>query len=239
MTHPLEAPSRRRLLLALALLPATRALAPPAWAQEAAGGIGLITSRVCMVAPELTEGPFYIDPELVRSDITEGRPGAPMELALQVVTADCAPVEGARVDVWHCDALGNYSGFARQGGDAVVDTAGETFLRGTQFTGADGVARFRTIYPGWYQGRTTHFHYKVFLDARTALTSQIFLPDALSQQLYETVAPYADRSGRQTTFNDNDAIARRAGRGAVAAVREQGGRYLAALVVGIDAQAPA
>ena len=94
MTHPLDSPSRRRLLLALALLPATRALAPPAWAQEAAGGIGLITSRVCMVAPELTEGPFYIDPELVRSDITEGRPGAPMELALQVVTADCAPVAG-------------------------------------------------------------------------------------------------------------------------------------------------
>lgn len=226
-------PSRRRVLRALALTSLTPLLMP--WAEAAAANVGLITPSVCMVAPELTAGPFYLDPDLVRSDITEGRPGAAMDLALQVVTADCAPVAGARVDLWHCDAEGNYSGFARQGSDRAENTRGETFLRGTQFTGANGVASFRTIYPGWYQGRTTHFHYKVFLDDRTVLTSQIFLPDAVSAAVYSRFPPYNARSSRQKTFNRNDSIARQAGDGAYAAVREEGNGFSGASVVGIAA----
>lgn len=186
---------------------------------------GLIAANVCMLQPELTEGPFYIDERLNRADITEGRPGAAMDLALQVVTADCTPVEGARVDVWHCDALGAYSG--------VSGASDETFLRGTQVTGAGGVAKFRTIYPGWYRGRTTHIHYKVFLGDRTVLTSQVFFPDALSDYLYRSVEPY-DGRGRRDTTNDGDRIARQAGEGAYAQVREMPGAYDASLVVGID-----
>jgi protocatechuate 3,4-dioxygenase beta subunit len=224
---------RRRLLQALALAPASAA-APAVWAQAAEDSAALIAANVCMLAPETTAGPFYLDPALVRSDITEGRPGAPMVLALQVVTADCVGVEGARVDLWHCDAGGNYSGFARQG---TTDTAGQTFLRGTQFTRRGGVARFHTIYPGWYGGRTTHLHYKVILGDRSTLTSQIFLPDAVSERVYATATPYRSRAGERRVFNDNDAIAVRAGAGAFAAIRQRPEGYAAALVVGIDARA--
>ncbi len=154
-----------------------------------------------------------------------------MTLALQVVSADCTPVPGARVDLWQCDALGNYSGFARQGSQ---NTRGQTFLRGTQVTGSGGVATFRTIYPGWYRGRTTHLHYKVFLDERTVLTSQIFFPDSLSDRIYAQRPPYAARAG-QRTLNRANSIARQAGDGAYASVRETGDALSAALVVGIAA----
>ena len=103
---------------------------------------------MCILTPEATEGPFYFDPKLVRSDITEGKQGAPLVLTLQIVQAkDCTPLSDARVDVWHADELGLYSGYARQ---ETGSAKGETFLRGTQFTGADGEVRFKTIYPGWY-----------------------------------------------------------------------------------------
>ena len=105
-------------------------------------------AKVCILTPEATEGPFYFDPKLVRSDITEGKQGAPLVLTLQIVQAkDCTPLSDARVDVWHADELGLYSGYARQ---ETGSAKGETFLRGTQFTGADGEVRFKTIYPGWY-----------------------------------------------------------------------------------------
>jgi protocatechuate 3,4-dioxygenase beta subunit len=100
----------------------------------------------CVLMPELTEGPYYLDLDLVRSDITEGRPGLPLDLRVNVVDAgSCEPIEGAAVDVWHCDAEGIYSG---------VDGAeGETFCRGVQLTDAGGTAEFLTVFPGWYTGR--------------------------------------------------------------------------------------
>ena len=182
----------------------------------------------------MTEGPYYIDPKLVRDDITEGKEGVALELVLQVVDATCQPLAGARVDVWHCDASGNYSGYASQGSDATSDTSGETFLRGTQIADERGVVTFRTIYPGWYRGRTTHIHHKVFLDETNVLTGQIFFPDALSQYLYDNVAPYDAREGARDTVNGNDNIAAQAGEGAYAAVREAPDRYVATLVIGVD-----
>jgi protocatechuate 3,4-dioxygenase beta subunit len=213
---------RRALLRLLSALPVAGL---PAWAASAAAEAGLITASVCRVAPETTAGPFYLDPRLVRRDITEGRPGVPLRLMLQVVTVDCRPVEGARVDVWHCDALGEYSGFG--GAD------GETFLRGTQVTGGDGVARFDTIWPGWYRGRTTHIHYKVLLADRTALTSQVFFPDEASDAVHGSAEPYA-RRGPQDTPNAADRIARRAGAGAFAEVSRGAEGLAARLVAGID-----
>ena len=184
---------RRTLLRALALWPLSLAAAP-AWAQAAADGAGLVAPNVCLLTPESTEGPYYLDPELVRADITEGLPGAPLALVLQVVDTDCRPIEGARVDVWHCDAAGNYSGYARQGSDRTRDTRGETFMRGTQFADARGVATFRTVWPGWYRGRTPHVHYKVFLDEATLLTSQLFFPDGASEAVFRGT-PYRGRAG--------------------------------------------
>lgn len=222
---------RRALLRTLALLPVGLAVRP-AWAARAAEA-GLVAANVCLVSPETTEGPFYVDPRLVRRDITEGRPGVPLGLTLQVVDADCRPLAGARVDVWHCDAAGDYSGVRQPGG---ASTVGETFLRGTQTTDADGVARFATIWPGWYRGRTPHVHFKVFLADRTVLTSQLFFPDGTSEALYRAAEPYADR-GAPDTPNARDGIARRAGRAAVAQVTGDMTGMAAALVVGIDPDA--
>ena len=157
------------------------------------------------------------------ADITEGLPGAPLALVLQVVDAECRPIEGARVDVWHCDAAGNYSGYARQGSDRTRDTRGETFMRGTQFADARGVAAFRTIWPGWYRGRTPHVHYKVFLDEATLLTSQLFFPDGASEAVFRG-APTATAPGRRTPTNANDGIARRAGPRAFARVAQADAR---------------
>ncbi len=221
--------SRRSLLRALALLPV--GVAAPAWAARAAAGAGLVAANVCLVSPETTEGPFYVDPRLVRRDIREGRPGVPLALTLQVVDTDCRPVAGARVDVWHCDAAGSYSGVRQPGG---VDTVGETFLRGTQATDAEGVARFATIWPGWYRGRTPHVHLKVFLDAETALTSQLFFPDGVSEAIYQRAAPYAER-GAPDTPNARDGIARRAGAAAVGQVEGDAMGMRVALVLGIAA----
>jgi protocatechuate 3,4-dioxygenase beta subunit len=220
-------PRRRALLAALAL----GAAAPPAWAQ-AAGEAGLIAPNVCLLTPETTAGPFYLDPGLVRQDIAEGLPGAPLRLVLQVVDADCRPLEGARVDVWHCDAAGNYSGFARQGSDAPRDTRGDTFLRGTQFADGRGVVEFATVWPGWYRGRTPHVHYRAFLDERTLLTSQLFFPDGASEAVFRD-RPYRARAAGQDTTNASDGIARRAGPRAYARVTRAGGGWRAELVVGV------
>ena len=135
---------------------------------------------------------------------------------LQVVTADCTPVVGARVDVWHCDAQGVYSGVENLGGGP--DARGESFLRGTQMTDAAGVAAFQTIFPGWYPGRTTHVHYKVFLDRDAVLTSQIFFDEAVNQSIYDDHDAYA-REGARDMVNAADVIAGRAGDGAYARVR--------------------
>lgn len=225
--------SRRALLAGFAASPIvmTGVGAFPTAARAEASALGLITPNVCMVMPEVTEGPYYFDPALLRTDITEGKPGVPLEMALQVVDSACNPIARARVDIWHCDAEGNYSGYAQNAGGS---TAGETFLRGTLTTDDGGVATFETIYPGWYAGRTTHIHYKVFLDEVTVLTSQIFFPDALSQYLYQSVAPYNTRTATRDTVNANDWIARAVGDGGYAMIRETADKYVAALVVGID-----
>lgn len=189
---------------------------------------------VCAIIPEVTEGPYYFDPALERTDITEGKVGIPMRVRLQVVDAACAAIAGARVDIWHCDATGVYSGYANQGDDRSVDTTGQTYLRGTQFADANGIVEFESIYPSWYGGRTTHVHFKVFLDQTTVLTGQIFFPDALSEYIYTNVAPYNDRSRARDTLNANDSIATSSTRAAFAFVKELEDEYLVAMIVGVD-----
>ncbi|MDF3362730.1 intradiol ring-cleavage dioxygenase [Sulfitobacter sp. Ks41] len=244
MSHT-PTPTRRNLLRALAAAPvaapillpgAAQAQSVPADLSLAAATMGLITTNVCAVTPETTEGPYYIDPKLVRQDITEGKEGIALRLNVQVVTADCRPVAGARVDIWQCDAQGYYSGYPNMGSNADQDTTGQTYLRGTQMADDHGIATFDTIYPGWYRGRTTHIHYKVYLDEKTVLTSQIFLPDALSEYIYLKHPAYT-RPEERDTLNGTDGIATQAGEGAYAAIREQKDRYIAALVVGVDPDA--
>jgi protocatechuate 3,4-dioxygenase beta subunit len=160
-------------------------------------------AATCSVTPELTEGPYYFDADSIRSDIREKRPGTRLRLALRVREAgECKPIPDAVVDVWHCDALGAYSGF--EGGPGSGRSGGERFLRGAQVTNAEGVAEFVTIYPGWYQGRTVHIHAKVHLDKTTVLTSQLFFDDAVSANVYER-EPYAQH-GTPEQANASDGI---------------------------------
>jgi protocatechuate 3,4-dioxygenase beta subunit len=110
----------------------------------------------CVLAPEQTEGPYYLPGDKLRRNVTEGKPGVPLTLKLTVLDAStCKPIKGAAVDIWHCDAGGIYSGTSQQGAEKL------TFLRGIQKTDAKGLATFKTIYPGWYQGRTVHIHVRV------------------------------------------------------------------------------
>ncbi|KAK0341559.1 hypothetical protein LTR94_025879 [Friedmanniomyces endolithicus] len=198
----------------------------------------LLGSSVCRITPQATEGPYWIDPELERSDIVEDRKGVPLKLALQIIdAATCKPFERARVDIWHCDAQGVYSGFADQPG--VGSTQGQTFLRGHVFTGSDGVARFTTIYPGWYRGRTAHIHVKVFLDDEgqaNLLTCQLFFPDALSEFLFLNASDYR-RTQPRDTFNSQDGIAQAQGYANFGMVSEQSDHYAMGVVLAVDRSA--
>jgi protocatechuate 3,4-dioxygenase beta subunit len=147
-------------------------------------------TKVCVLTPEAVEGPFYFDPKLVRSDITEGKQGLPLLVTLQVVEGkDCTPFQDARVDVWHADGLGLYSGYA---GQETGSAKG-----GTQFTGTEGEVHFNTVYPGWYPGRTPHIHFKTFVGDRNVITGQLYFPDHITEHIYATTAPYRERKGSE------------------------------------------
>lgn len=190
--------------IGLAALAPLLACAREPQAAAAAGRGRLIAGDTCPLTPRQTEGPFYFDPRLVRRHIREGRPGVKLRLRLQVVAAaDCAPAGRARVDIWHCDAAGAYSGYDSE------RTAGEAWLRGTQFADADGVVAFETLYPGWYAGRATHIHLKAWTADRREITSQIYFPDPLSDRIYAE-SPYGGRGGRRIR-NGDDGLFRSAG----------------------------
>jgi len=164
------------------------------------GGSG--GANACTVYPQQTAGPFYLDLDQLRGDITEGKSGAPLRVVVQMQSEACAPLKDLAVDLWHCDADGVYSGFPGQLGD--LDTTGQTFLRGTQVTDANGIAQFESIYPGWYPGRTTHIHFKVHTSSVTEATSQLYFPEDATAEIY-TIPPY-DTRGQKDTPNDLDGV---------------------------------
>lgn len=197
----------------------------------------------CLVRPELMEGPYFIDARLDRSDIRAEpstgvvREGAPLALSFQVSRVGgggCFPLAGALVDVWQCDARGEYSAFEDR--RAGFDTRGERYLRGQQVTDADGVCRFTTIYPGWYRGRAVHIHFKIRTEAATGgsyeFTSQLFFDEALTDRVH-AAAPYADR-GRRDTLNSGDGIFRRGGEQLTLDTRPEGSGYVATFSLGLD-----
>lgn len=232
---------------------------PPAlsrreWLRLAGAGaaVGLLASHTaaaqqralpprCIVRPEQTEGPYFLDERLERSDIRADAgagsiaAGVPLELTFRVsgiAGERCAPLRGAIVDVWQCDVLGVYSGFADANG--YFDTRERSFLRGYQVTGEDGTARFTTIYPGWYPGRTVHIHFKIRTDptaGRRAVTSQLYFDDALTDAVHAR-EPYAAK-GRRRVTNANDGIFRRGGRELMLPVVAQADGYAGAFDIGL------
>ena len=190
----------------------------------------------CVVAPELTEGPYYLDVNLERSDVRTNTAdgaaaeGAPLILDWIVSQADgtaCVPMEGVVVDVWHCDALGVYSGVAGAGGD---------FLRGFQRTDANGRASFTTIYPGWYQGRAVHIHFKIRTDpdadAGFEFTSQLFFDDDLSRTVYAT-GVYAQK-GPQDQLNSSDGIFNQSDGATLLSTTQEGDGYRATFPIAVQ-----
>jgi protocatechuate 3,4-dioxygenase beta subunit len=153
----------------------------------------------CTLIPEETQGPYPLDlsanSEYFRSDITEGKTGIPLTLKLRLVNVglECAPIANARVDIWHCDKDGVYSGYSQPG----VDTVGETFCRGIQLSDARGVVAFQTIYPGWYSGRITHIHFQVYLNSGLVATSQVAFPQDITASVYDS--DLYDEHGQNTS----------------------------------------
>ena len=167
----------------------------------------------CIVRPEQTEGPYFVDERLNRSDIRPDpfdgtvKDGVPLQIALRVHEIRekaCAPLPGMMVDVWHCDARGVYSDVRER----AFDTRGRKFLRGYQVTDSDGTVRFVTIFPGWYTGRTVHIHFKIRtlpnIRRGYAFTSQIYFDDALTDRIHAQ-SPYTAK-GIGRTRNSEDGI---------------------------------
>lgn len=155
---------------------------------------------------EQDEGPYHRDLQPERREIVEDREGVALQLGIRLARAGNRPISEATVELWQCDALGRYSGFPPPVESAVVtaDMAprgaylpDQTFLRGRQQTDGNGMVEFRTIYPAWYPGRTVHIHLMVHTEGRV-LTSQLYFPDALSDQVLARL-PYSLRPGRETT----------------------------------------
>jgi len=195
----------------------------------------------CIARPQQTEGPFFVDTGLNRSDIRSDpatgavAPGLPLQLTFSVSrfgAGGCAPLVNAHVELWQCDAAGVYSGF-RDGGS---NAAGQKFLRGYQVTDGSGAARFTTIYPGWYPGRTVHLHFMIRVGhstlRREEFTSQLYFDDTLTDRVH-ALAPYASR-GPRTVKNGTDGIYRSGGSQLLIAAREHGPGLAATFDVGLQ-----
>ncbi|MEV6947227.1 intradiol ring-cleavage dioxygenase [Streptomyces sp. NPDC051172] len=242
--------SRRTVIAALggATLGAAALGLPSGQAAVAAGRNDAVPARQaadCVLTPEQTEGPYYLDLETVRKDITEGRSGVPLTLRVKVIdTATCSALPGTAVDIWHCDALGVYSGYVA--GGSTPDT---TFLRGVQLTDSGGVAEFTTIYPGWYVGRALHIHVKTHVGGTVASgkyqgghvshTGQLYFPETYNSRV-AALAPYRSNTATRTP-NARDGIYRNGGSSTLLTLTQVGsdlGKGVSgAVVLGIDPDA--
>jgi len=206
-------------------------------AATVAGALAVGASRACIVRPRQTEGPYFVDERLNRSDLrsdpTTGamRPGVPLRIAFElsrVERGECRPLPGALVDVWHCDALGVYSDVLD--GSGRFDTRGQKFLRGHQRSDERGRAGFTTIYPGWYAGRAVHVHFKVRAPD-FEFTSQLYFDDALTDTVHG-IAPYASR-GAGRVRNERDGLFRGGGRELLLPLQREGDGYAGSFALGL------
>ncbi|MCB9569554.1 MAG: protocatechuate 3,4-dioxygenase [Myxococcales bacterium] len=188
-------------------------------AEWASGGTAAMTAKACYPDPfvgagacalicETTEGPCTAD-TIERQDVSEGFTGLPVRLALKIVDADtCEPVAGARVEIWHTQRTGVYSGVTPSGmmcyGDD-PDAVNYLYFRGTQSAGADGRVDFDTCYPGWYSGRAIHIHFRIYIGADLYVTSQLFFDDAQNAEIFASHPEYAS-FGQPDTTNTTDNV---------------------------------
>jgi protocatechuate 3,4-dioxygenase beta subunit len=238
--HPAGRLLSRRELVALFGASAVAAMTHRVSSQSASPEPGANVPS-CVVQPQQTEGPYFVDERLLRSDVrtdpTTGaiKAGAPLDLRLTVaqVTAEgeCLPLAGVQVDIWQCDAMGQYSDVR----DRRFDTTGQKFLRGHQITDAVGNVRFTTIYPGWYPGRAVHIHFKVrkaFTGTQASeFTSQFYFDERLTDRVHAR-EPYSAHDG-QRMRNDRDFIFRDGGTQLTLPVAEARQGYAATFTIGM------
>lgn len=209
--------TRRKVLQGLLALPAT--------GQWASGGTNLISAAypassifsaadACQVSlnASTTEGPCYFHSD-TGEDISTGLTGVPMQLCLQLIDTDCAPLADHVLEVWHCDTQGVYSGdtsnssdSARFAGDfcTASDAAAEqsTWYRGQLTTDADGRVNFKSCFPGWYSGRAIHIHFAVSdAEGTSRVISQFCFPDTLTEQICTTHELYSDHGVQDTPLS--------------------------------------
>ncbi len=230
--------SRRQVLAFIGTSGAMQLAGP---LRQAAGQESPARSRPsCVGRPQQTEGPFFVEEALNRSDIRtdprsgEVKAGVPLRLAFSLSRlsgAGCTPLAGAQVDVWQADATGRYSD--APGFGSTRSTTGQQYLRGYQLTGAAGDARFLTLFPGWYGGRAVHLHFKIrWAPAPSyAFTSQLYFDEALTERVF-AMEPYASR-GRRWLRNEDDAIFRDGGKGLLLAATPDGLGYAATFGIGL------
>ena len=198
------------------------------------GGFGIFYDRIGLGPYEnaiLNNGVNQLEftvtnPAFYRQDITEGRSGLPLTLILTIVNANnsCATVTNASVEIWQCDSAGTYSEYGT--------ASAQTFLRGLQTTDNNGVVTFRTIYPGWYQGRATHIHVQVFVNGAAVKTTQIAFPEDVSAAVYRTAA-YASHGQNSTTNSRDNVFADGSDHELAALSGDTTAGYTAALTVGV------
>lgn len=188
----------------LAACSKTNDVAPTAGTTGGATGSG---SGSCTVAPTETEGPFptKVPASYVRSDITDGKTGYKLTARITITNSNngCAALAGALVDIWHCDAQGNYSEY---GGTGMQSTNYQSvhFLRGRQTTDANGLVTFTSIFPGWYSGRATHIHVHVYSASGTSLkVTQIAFPEGSGSAVAAVNGYSKGLSGYTTNSQDN------------------------------------
>lgn len=203
----------------------------------------ILTAKMpaCAVKPQQTEGPYFVDEKLNRSDIRSDpsngsiERGVPLRLVFQISQISgnsCTPLNNAMVDVWHCNAAGIYSDAI----DRNFNTIGKKFLRGYQQTNANGIAEFLTVYPGWYPGRAVHIHFKIRINSASQksyeFTSQLYFDDALTDRVHAQM-PYVSR-GKRTHNNNRDGIFQQGGDRLILPVSRAENGYVGKFDIGLD-----
>jgi protocatechuate 3,4-dioxygenase beta subunit len=197
------------------------------------------TNSSCVVTPSLTEGPYFVDERLNRSDLRPDpatgavKAGVPLAIAMKLSRigsgGECSALPNALVDMWHCDALGVYSDVSAQ------NTIGQKFLRGYQVTDEGGNVQFTTVYPGWYQGRAVHIHFKVRTTPAASsgleFTSQLFFDESLTDVVHAQ-APY-NTKGRRDTTNASDGIYQGGGSQVLIPLSASSGGYAGTFNIGV------